>query len=411
MNRAVTDVPPPTAGSLRELASTFLRLGLTAFGGPAAHIALFRHEFVVRRLWLTEQRYLDLLATANVLPGPTSTEVAIAIGHDRAGLRGMLVSGVLFILPASLLVLVLAVLYERFGTLPEVQPLLYGMQPVVVAIVVHALVGLARAALRSMIAAAIAVAATALAVLGVDPILVLAAGGAAAALARLAVLGSGDRSVAGLLALPGMLGAGGATGAGAGTIGAAAGGGAAATAGTFAGAIGLVPLFLVFLKIGLVVFGSGYVLLAFLRADLVVPGLITDRQVLDAVAVGQVTPGPIFTAATFIGYLLGGVPGAAVATVAIFLPSFVLVGLVHPIVPRIRASAPLSAILDGVIAAALGLMAAVTFELGRVALIDVATVAIAFVALILLLRSHVNPVILLAGGALAGLAARMVGWI
>ncbi|MBA2570940.1 MAG: chromate transporter, partial [Chloroflexi bacterium] len=265
----MTDVPPPTAGSLRELASTFLRLGLTAFGGPAAHIALFRHELVERRRWLTEQRYLDLLATANVLPGPTSTEVAIAIGHDRAGLRGMLVSGVLFILPASLLVLVLAVLYERFGTLPEVQPLLYGMQPVVVAIVVHALVGLARAALRSMIAAAIAAAATALAVLGVDPILVLATGGAAAALARLAVLGSGDRSVAGLLALPGMLGAGGATGAGAGTIGAAAGGGAAATAGTFAGAIGLVPLFLVFLKIGLVVFGSGYVLLAFLRADLV----------------------------------------------------------------------------------------------------------------------------------------------
>ncbi|MBA2569588.1 MAG: chromate transporter, partial [Chloroflexi bacterium] len=184
-----------------------------------------------------------------------------------------------------------------------------------------------------------------------------------------------------------------------------------ATAGTFAGAIGLVPLFLVFLKIGLVVFGSGYVLLAFLRADLVVPGLITDRQVLDAVAVGQVTPGPVFTAATFIGYLLAGVPGAVVATVAIFLPSFVLVGLVHPIIPRIRASAPLSAILDGVVAAALGLMAAVTFELGRVALIDVATVAIAFVALILLLRSHLNPVILLAGGALAGLAARMVGWI
>lgn len=403
---APTDGPPftrgpaPSAahGPLREVALVFLRLGATAFGGPAAHIALFRHEFVGRRRWLSEQRYLDLLGAANLLPGPTSTEMAIAIGRDRAGWSGMLVSGVLFILPASIIVLLLAMLYERFGSLPEVGWLLYGMQPVVVAVVAHAVLGLARAALPSPLTVGVGMGAALLALLRVDPLLLLVAGGVIVTATRFA----GSRPDAGALLVSGTAvpDPPGFTGAVAATIGAAA---AAAPI-----AIGLVPLFLLFLKLGLVVFGSGYVLLAFLRADLVAPGIISDRQLLDAVAVGQVTPGPVFTTATFLGYLLAGVPGAVVATVAVFLPSFVLVGLTHPLVSRIRRSAVLGAALDGVTAAALGLMAAVTIELARVAIVDPFTLAAFAGGLIVLVASRVNPVVVLAAGAIAGLAASVV---
>jgi chromate transporter len=379
--------------SLRSLAKLFLRLGLTAFGGPAAHIALFRHEVVERRRWLSDQGFLDMLGTASVLPGPTSTEVAIAIGQARAGWRGMLVSGGLFMIPSTLIVLLLAVVYQRLGSVPPVDWILYGIQPVVIGVVAHALLALAPSAVRDLATAIVAAGTVAFTLLGWDPLLVLAGGAAALLLMRGLALAAG-RGVAGAVA--GMT-----------PLGHAA----HAPELAVAGAVGLGALFVTFLKIGLLVFGSGYVLIAFLRADFVEPGLLTDRQLLDAVAIGQVTPGPVFSAATFIGYLLAGVPGAVVATVAVFAPSFLLVGLVHPLVPRMRSSPALSALLDGVNAAALGLMAAVTVELGRSAIVDVVTAAITLASLVVLLRWRLNPVWLLAVGGLAGVALGVSGAI
>jgi chromate transporter len=365
------------AGSLVELAWIFGRLGLTAFGGPAAHIALFRDEFVRRRGWLTEQRFVDLLGAANLLPGPTSTEVALSIGHDRAGWRGMLTAGVLFILPASVIVLALAIAYVSLGALPAVGWVLYGIQPVVVVLVARAIVALGPTALESASGWLIALAAVGLGVLGVHPLAVLAAAAAAMVAAR----GLGGGALRAVAVLPV----------------------AAATTG-----VGLAALFLTFLAIGTVSFGSGYLLLAFLREAFVEPGLLTDSQLLDAVAIGQVTPGPLFTTSTFIGYLLTGVPGAVVATIGIFLPSFVLVGVSHPWIARLRASRLLGAALDGVNAAALGLLAAVVLELARVAFVDAWSVALAVAALALLWRDRVAPVPVILAGAGAGLA---LGWL
>jgi len=392
--------PTPARGPrLGELARLFLRLGLTAFGGPAAHIALFRHEVVVRRRWLSEQRFLDLLGAASVLPGPTSTEVAIAIGQERAGWRGMLVSGTLFVLPAALIVLLLAMAYERFGSLPQVDWILYGIQPVVIAVVAHALIGLAPSAIRDAPTALIGSGAIALTLLGYDPLLVLGVGAVMLLALRGLALVAGRQLGAVAGGLGGLGGPGGLDGNG------MAGPAAVVTA----HAVGLGAIFLTFLKMGLLVFGSGYVLIAFLRADFVAPGLLTDRQLLDGVAIGQVTPGPVFTTATFIGYLLAGVPGAIVATIAVFLPSFVLVGLVHPIVPRLRASPVMSALLDGVNAAALGLMAAVSFELARTAVVDAVTAVVAIVSLLVLVRWRVNPAWLLVVGGAVGVVVGVTG--
>jgi chromate transporter len=377
----VTDSQPrtgdPAAGRLVELARIFGRLGLTAFGGPAAHLALFRDEFVRRRAWLTEHRFLDLLGAANLLPGPTSTEVAMSIGYDRAGWRGMLTAGVMFILPASLIVLALAIGYVSLGALPAVGWILYGIQPVVVVLVARAIAGLAPAALESWAGWLIALGALVLGVLGVHPLAVLAA----AAGGMVAARGIGTRQLSVLAVVP-----------------------LASTTAT----VGLASLFLTFLAIGTVSFGSGYLLLAFLREAFVVPGLLTDSQLLDAVAIGQVTPGPLFTTATFIGYLLAGVPGAVVATVGIFLPSFVLVGLSHPWIARLRESRLLGAALDGVNAAAVGLLVAVLVELARIAFVDAWSVGLAIAALALLWGDRVGPVPVILAGAAAGL---VLGWL
>ena len=354
---------PPASGaddrSLVTLARVFLRLGLTAFGGPAAHIALFRDEVVRRRGWLTDQQYLDLLGAANLLPGPTSTEVAIGIGRERAGLRGMLVTGGLFILPASLLVLAFAMLYDGLGDDPVMGWLLFGFQPVVVVIVIRALIALVPTGARTPVAWGLAGLALAGGLLGVHPLLILG-GAAVAMLAARGLAGEGLAAMVGIGRLEGLGLVAGVTGA--------------------AGTIGLGALFLTFLGIGLFTFGSGYLLLAFLQQAFVDTGLLSNQVLLDAVAIGQVTPGPLFTTSTFIGYQLGGVPGAVVATVGIFLPSFVLVALVHPFLPRMRASRRLAALLDGVNAAALGLIAAVAVELARAAFVDAWSVAIAVAA-------------------------------
>jgi chromate transporter len=360
-------------GALREVAAVFLRLGLTAFGGPAAHVAMMERETVVRRRWLPREQFLDLLAMASLLPGPSSSELAIYLGYIRAGWAGLVVGGVCFVAPAAVLVALLARLYVRFGALPQATGLLYGVRPVVVAIVLEAVWRLGRTAIRDAAAALVAFGAAVLSLTGTAPVTALLAAGLALAAIRTAPRGL----AAAFSTVP-------------------AGGAAAASP-------GLGGLFLVFLKLGAVVFGSGYVLLAFLRADLVGRlGWLTERQLLDAVAVGQVTPGPVFTTATFIGYLLAGWAGAAVATVAIFLPAFALVAASGPIVPALRRSRVVAAALDGIVAGSLALMAVVTWQLGRTAIVDLTTAAIALASATALLWLRLDSTWLIATGATLG---------
>ncbi len=370
----------PTHGSLRELAVLFLRLGTTAFGGPAAHIAMMEDEVVHRRGWLTRDEFLDLVAATNLIPGPNSTEMAIHVGHRRAGWPGLLVAGGCFILPAALLTLALAWLYVRFGTLPAAGGFLGGVKAVILAVVVQALWRLGRSALRTRFLAFLCAAATAASALGAHELLVLLAGGLVAALARRA---RGFRPQAAALLAP--------------VLGTAA---PSASAAPF----GLWALFLFFLKTGSVLFGSGYVLLAFLRADLVERwGWLTEQQLLDAIAAGQITPGPVFTTATFVGYVLGGFPGAALATLGIFLPAFVFVAGSGPLVPRLRRSPAAGAFLDGVIASSLALMAVVTWQLARAAVVDLPTAALTLGSAVALFRTRLNSAWLVLGGGVAGL--------
>ena len=370
---------------LREVVSVFLRLGVVAFGGPAAHIAMMREELVRRRRWVSDAQFIDLLGLTNLIPGPNSTEMAIHLGYLRAGAWGLVLGGVCFIVPAMLIVMALAWAYVRWGALPVATGVLYGVKPVIIAIVLQAMWGLARTAVRGPLLAGAFVVAAALALAGVHELLVLFGAGGVAALVvprRRAVAGA----VAALAwATPARVMA----------------------AAAAAGGVTLGTMTLVFLKIGAVLYGSGYVLLAFLRADFVERlGWLTDRQLLDAVAVGQVTPGPVFTTATFIGFLLAGWTGAVLATVAIFLPSFVFVAASRPLLPRLRGSLRAAAFLDGVNVAALGLMAAVTWQLGRAAVVDPLTAALALAAAVLLVRTRVSSVWLLAAGGALGLAWR-----
>jgi len=377
-------------GSVREVARVFGTLGVIAFGGPAAHIALMREEIVRRRRWVSDERFVDLLGMTNLIPGPNSTEMAIHLGYARAGGGGLVAAGVAFILPAMLIVLGLAWTYVRYGALPQAAWLLYGIKPVIIAVVVHAMWGLLGTAITTPLLAAVGAAALVLYLTGANELAVLFGGGLAVVLARQA--GRWWRSAAGatlmtLAGWPGIAGAETARAAGA----------------------GLGTLFVLFLKIGSVLYGSGYVLLAFLRNDFVERyGWLTDQQLLDAVSIGQFTPGPVFTTATFIGYLIGGWPGALLATVGIFLPSFVFVAISHPLLPRIRASRWTASILDGVNAAALGLMAAVILQLARAALVDWLTGVVAIAAAVLLIRFRVNSAwLVIAGGAL-GIAYGML---
>ena len=375
-----SSAPPSVRSRLVEVAVFFLRLGLTAFGGPAAHIAIMREEVVKRRKWIDEQGFLDLLGAANLIPGPTSTELAIYLGFRRVGWAGLVLAGVCFISPAILIVLGLAWAYVRYGSTPAASGILYGVLPVVIAVVAQALWSLGRKAVKGWLTGAAGLAVLGLYFLHINILVLLLAAGLLVMvgenLHRLKTL----KVSAVLLPLSGVS--------------------LAAAAAPFS----LLLLFLNFLKIGAVLYGSGYVLLAFLRADFVTRlGWLTDRQLIDAIAVGQVTPGPVFTTATFIGYLLGGVPGALLATLGIFLPSFIFVAISSLFIPYVRNSAWASAFLDGVNVASLGLMLGVTLQLAATALVDPITIAIALVSLGLLFRCHTNTTWLITGGALLGL--------
>jgi chromate transporter len=377
------------------LARLFLKLGTLAFGGPAAHIAMMDDEVVRRRKWVTREQFLDLLGAANLIPGPSSTELAIYIGFVRAGWRGLVVAGTCFILPAMLIVLGLAVAYVRYGALPQIVWVLYGVKPVIIAIVVQALWALATKAVKGPLTAAVGVTVSVLTFLGGNVVLLLFGGGLLVmVLSNLREAWIGKAGVAALVG-PILLGASPAE--------------AAAAAGLPA-PVSLWSLTAFFLKVGSILFGSGYVLLAFLRADLVVRwGWLSDQQLIDAIAVGQFTPGPVFTTATFIGYVVASIPGALLATIAIFLPSFILVALSYPLIPRLRRSAWASGFLDGANVASLGLMAAVTWQLGRATLVDGVTVALALVATLLSFWLRLNSAWLVLGGAVAGVGVKLFG--
>ncbi|MGH9276246.1 MAG: chromate efflux transporter [Acidimicrobiales bacterium] len=347
---------------------------MTAFGGPAAHIAMMHDEVVRRRRWISDERFVDLIGATNLIPGPNSTELAIYLGWDRARGRGLVIAGLCFIAPAALIVGALAWIYVTYGDTPALEGVLYGIIPVVIAIVAHALATLIPTVAKTRLLAVLTAGAVAVYLLGVNELIVLGAGGAIAA---------GLRAVGRLRAqrltvwLPL----------------------AAAT-----GDVELGRLFLTFLRIGAVLYGSGYVLLAFLHGELVERhGWITSQQLLDAVSIGQVTPGPVFTTATFIGYITAGFWGAVLATVAIFLPSFVFVALLTRLVTWMRASATLGAVLDGVNAAAVGLMAGVSAQLAADALVDPLTVALLAAAGVALWRTRLNSAWLIAGGAAIGI--------
>ena len=383
---------------LNELAWLFLKLGTIGFGGPAAHIALMEDEVVRRRGWLSHEKFIDLVGATNLIPGPNSTEMAIHIGHARAGFPGLLVAGACFILPATLIVTACAGAYVRFGTLPQAEGILYGVKPVIIAIVLQALWGLGHTAVKTPLLAGVGLAAAVFSFLGVNELLLLfAAGLLIAAIRRVAAKPTGGAStgLAAAFAPPVSTNA---------AVSASVAAGAA-TAATLP--FGLWPMFLFFLKVGSVLYGSGYVLLAFLRAEFINHlHWLTEKQLIDAEAVGQFTPGPVFTTATFIGYLVAGIPGAVVATLGIFVPGFAFVALSGPLIPKPRGSPLAAAILDGIVIGSLALMVVVAWQLGRAAIVDWRTFMI-LIASVLLSRFRVNSAWVIGGAALVGLIVKV----
>ncbi len=350
---------------LKEVAFVFLKLGVLAFGGPAAHIAMMEEETVRKRKWLSREAFMDMLGFTNLIPGPNSTEMAIHLGLLRAGRAGLFVAGASFILPAALVVGILAFIYVTYGAVPSVGYIFDGMKPVILAIVAQAVFRLGKSVLKSMDAAVLFALAFAGAMLGLPEILLLLGAGLLLLLSR-QFHSQFPKSFA-------------------------------------VEPISLTALFLVFLKIGSVLYGSGYVLVAFLESELVknVPAL-TAKQLLDAVAVGQFTPGPVFTTATFVGYLIHGIPGAALATIGIFLPSFLLVLFLHPVMEKMRSSKIISRILDGVNAASLALMSAVAVRLAIQTLASWPYILLFTASAVLLIRFKIHSALLMAGGAAIG---------
>ncbi len=366
---------------LSPLVFSFLKLGFVAFGGPATAIAMMRQEFVLRRKWLGEDDFFDLLGMTNLIPGPNATELAIHIGYRNGGWLGLILAGVCYILPAMGIVLGFAWAYVRWGSLPVLNGVLYGIKPVVIAILVSALVGILKPRLKQILGLLVSTAVFAAYLLGIGPLPLLLVGGAL--LFAITFLKQAPLS---LFTLAGL--------------------GISVPLSRVADPenFSLLRLFWVFLKAGALMYGSGYVLLAFIQDDLVHRlGWLTQGQLLDAIAVGQVTPGPLSTTATFVGYVTGGFPAALLATLAMFLPGFLFVALTHPLLKKLRQSPRAGYFLDGVNFAALGLMAGVTWEIGAEALVDPLTVGVSILALFLLLRYELNAPWLILGGGLLGL--------
>jgi len=342
---------------LKVLARVFATLGVTAFGGPAAHIAMMQQEVVAKRKWMSEEHFLDLMGATNLIPGPNSTEMAMHIGQDRAGWRGLIVAGVCFIFPAVMITLFFAWLYKEYGQLPEVQPFIYGIKPAIISIILIAILPLAKKSLKNIQLGIIGATVLVLALVGVNEILLLFGAG----LLAMALSWFSNRKTINSFLPLGIL--------------------QVSDVNLFSAAN--VSLFLTFLKIGSILYGSGYVLFAFLDAELVEKGLLTRQQLIDAIAVGQFTPGPVFSSVAFIGYQINGWQGAAVSTVGIFLPSFILVALLNPIVKMMRNSSLFSRFLDAVNIASVAIIISVCYVMAKESISDWRAVLIAVLCLIL----------------------------
>ncbi|PKL43451.1 MAG: chromate transporter [Candidatus Riflebacteria bacterium HGW-Riflebacteria-1] len=373
---------------LREVAGVFFKLGIMAFGGPAAHIAMMQEEVVQRRQWMTEQQFLDLVGVTNLIPGPNSTEMAIHCGYIRAGAAGLLLAGICFIIPAVLLTGLIAWFYAQYGALPDVEPFFFGIKAAVLVIICNAVITLGRKAVSSRMLAGLGLVAIILSLLGLP---------AVAVILGLGVVGMINRSPAKIsvgalmqVAVP-ILGAGSAVA-------------------LPAVAVTTSHLFLVFLKIGAVLFGSGYVLVAFLNDELVHKlGWLTPQVLMDSIAIGQFTPGPVLSTATFVGYQIAGIEGAAAATIGIFLPSFFFVLLLNPVLPYLRRSPAAARFLDAVNVASVGLMAAVILDLGYGLAADWRLLIIAIGAFAMSYRwKKLNAAWVVIWGSLAGYLLRLI---
>lgn len=363
---------------IKEIAKLFLKLGFIGFGGPAAHIAMMQQEVVVKRKWMSEQHFLDLLGATNLIPGPNSTEMAIHIGYDKGGWKGLIFAGLCFILPAVFITGIFAWLYQQYGQLPEVQPFIYGIKPAIIAIIIGAVFPLAKKSVKSTFLAVVGILVLVLSLFGISEIyLMFGAGLLAMALYYLQDTKNTLQSFIPLAFLQ----------------------------------IAQSPLlsetntklFWIFLKIGAILYGSGYVLFAFLDTELVATGLLTRRQLMDAIAVGQFTPGPVFSSVTFIGYQINGLSGAVISTIAIFLPSFILVALLNPLMKKMRQSKGLSIFLDAVNVASVAIIAAICLTMGKETITDWRTILIAMISAIVVFKfKKINSAFVVIGGALLG---------
>lgn len=365
--------------SIKQIFRLFLKLGFIGFGGPAAHIAMMQREVVVKRKWLSEQQFLDLLGATNLIPGPNSTEMAIHIGYDKGGWKGLIVAGLCFILPAVFITGIFAFLYQQYGQLPEVQPWIYGIKPAIIAIIIGAVFPLTKKSVKSTFLACTGIVVLVLSLLGINEIFLMFGAGILAVVLfyfqyrKINTL----QSIVPLVFLQ------------------------INTSNFFSETN--IRLFWIFLKIGAILYGSGYVLFAFLDTELVANGLLTRQQLMDAIAVGQFTPGPVFSSVTFIGYQINGISGAILSTIAIFLPSFLFVALLNPLMKKMRKSKVLSAFLDAVNVASVAIIVAVCFLMGKETITDWRTIIIALISAFIVFKfKKVNSAFIVLGGAVLG---------
>jgi chromate transporter len=365
---------PTNNKHLKEVALVFLKLGCIGFGGPAVHLSMMEAEVVHKRKWISADHFLDLIGATNLIPGPNSTEMTMHCGHERAGWKGLIVAGLCFILPAVFITAVFAWLYQQYGKLPTVEPFIYGIKPAIISVIVALMISLGRKALKTVELGIIGLLAAALALYGINGIAVLFGAGLIGVLFY--YLKNNNRSINGVAPFFFLK--------------------EAITPGNL-------KLFWIFLKIGSILYGSGYVLFAFLNAELVDTGLLSKQVLMDAIAVGQFTPGPVFSSATFIGWQMGGLPGAVLATIGIFLPSFFLVALLNPLLPRLRKSKAVAVFLDTVNMVSIALIAVVCLEMGKAALVDWRTITIALLGFVCTMCfKKLNTAFVIIGGAVLG---------
>ncbi|MBF8455753.1 chromate efflux transporter [Kaistella sp. G5-32] len=366
-------------GNLKEIAKLFLKLGIIGFGGPAAHIAMMQDEVVVKRKWLTEQHFLDLIGATNLIPGPNSTEMAIHIGHEKGGWKGLIIAGLCFILPAVFITGIFAWLYKKFGQLPEVQPFIYGIKPAIIAIILSAVYPLAKRSLKSVELGIIGLVVLIGSLFNFYEIYLMFGAGFLALI--LAYFRNNKlKSTHSFLPI------------------------------TFLEIVNTgflsatnSKLFWIFLKIGAILYGSGYVLFAFIDTEMVSTGIITRQQLIDAIAVGQFTPGPVFSSVTFIGYQINGISGAVISTIAIFLPSFIFVAFLNPLVKKMRSSILFSAFLDAVNIASVAIIISVCFSMGKDSVTDWRTILIAVLSIAITFKYRkINSAFIVLGGSVIG---------